>query len=521
MVSSYIFSDNRALALNKQSSNKFLAGVRWNIADMFTIQPLAGYAFDSQQDHFDEGFMYAVDALLSPINVGVTRFTADGSASSLFISPRLQEEYRLNSGWSSKFGTAASSRGGVQFRRSRREYYTGTGTVPNDEREARTETSLSFIDALEYNLMENMSLDASIDISQRWIERRNTGTRATAGFSTFSGTVEEFRLRGGGGLSYQNSSGTRGSLRMEFNERDESHSIEKDPSLPDIEYARRQRIEEQKNNSILQTHLIGKFLQPLGGRDTVALAVSTVKTEYNTPSSQNTDDRDELFIAVGARWNRAFNSCFKAALSADIQMRHIVNIFGERSANNCWNRVIRLSPFVEYRLGTMLVSRFQSEVVANYTVYDFAVPTAGFSDFSLRQLALTDTTTWALSAVTALTLQAGTRYSEQGELRWSSFSLRPLAFITERWFTLAFRYAPARIILMTGVRTFFQDRSRYEGLRQYEETAVANFGPLCRLEFHFLDKGTLFVDGWFQITEQKSSPRRSTPNLSLQVLWNL
>jgi len=520
-VSSYIFSDNRSIALNSLTGNKLLAGVKWTPLEQFSLSPMAGYSFDNQQGSLDRGFMYTIDASLREMRLGDTRISAVAHAAAEDISPRTLEDHRLNGESATILGTSAGNRARVFLRRSRRDYYPGIADeAGNREIESRIEFSTGGADYVDYRLSRNLKIAASVDAMQRSISKRTIGADPTPERPVFDGNVDEFRLAGGGSIEYGSESGSTVRIRIEVGERSETHSIAKNSNVSDIVFSRQQRLEEQKNNNILQTQLSAQVLHPFSGSDTLSLAASAVKLVYDTPSSSNHDDRDELLFLAALRWTKRLNPWLLASLAGDAQLRHTVFIFGERSANNTWNRVFRISPSVAFHPGESFSSVNHAEVTANYTVYDFERISSPQPSFSLRQAVFADSTSIKISSTMRFEMQAQLRLYEQGEISWSAFTLRPLSFHDERSIMAVLRHRLRGFSCAAGFRLFRQARYRCEGRAKNLEATLNSYGPVGRAELTWRGV-SLIADGWYPITEPTSASAGVPPNLSLRLLWNL
>lgn len=86
------------------------------------------------------------------------------------------------------------------------------------------------------------------------------------------------------------------------------------------------RVWRTKNNTISQTMLSVYLSYPAGRRDTISATGSSVKLAYNTPSTSNFDDRDDLFLVGGMRWIHRFSPLFTASIAGDINLRHTVYV---------------------------------------------------------------------------------------------------------------------------------------------------------------------------------------------------
>jgi hypothetical protein len=525
--SSFIFSDNRALGLNDLSTNKALAGLRWRPLGVLEVSPMAGLSVDNQQGIEDIGLMYAGRATLRDLFVGRTMAQAELYASAEYIDPRFQSEQRGSADLLASFDSESLNHTQLTIRNVRREFYLAYDSTLEAQTgighpvESRDERIVTLSNTLRYRLLRPLDLVATVDLTQRDITRAREHRRIDDENPFFDSDISEFHLNGNAQLRYDNEAGTRGMLRMEINERDEQHSISPFAGASSVSVARQEMLEEQKNNTIRQTQLALHVSQAVGRRDTLSLSASTVKMQYDTPSEENFDDRDELFVLAGLRWVHRFSPYFRASLSGDVNLRHTVFIFAERSANNTWNRVIRLAPSTELRIGQGVVSRNSAEIVANYTVYDFETAGLAQRSFSMRQLTVSDSTLVHLGADFWTEVQLHVRVYERGELRWSAFTVRPVQFFDERTMSLSLLCLRSDIRASAGFRLFEQRRYRYEGLDRARSGLLRSYGPTASLRLRLAGTADIIAEGWYQLTSEDGGAARSTPNLSLRLLWNL
>ncbi|MBR9979262.1 MAG: hypothetical protein KFH87_14355 [Bacteroidetes bacterium] len=523
--SSFIFSDNRALALNDLSSNELLGGVHWRPLPTLSFIPQAGVSFDTQQGITDRGFAYALDAGLMDFSIGNTLAQAEWHSSAEFIDPRFQQEHRGTADFLARFADSGINHTQLLFRSMRREFYLPYDSTLEADRdiafptESRDERIVSLRNTLQYRIADPLRLLANVELSQRDIARKRPHRNYGEAIPFFDADITEFRLNGNIQFMFDNNDGTTGLLRIEQSERDEVHEIIGFEGANPTIFARQQSLERQKNNTIRQTQLGLLFSQALSTRDTLSFSASTVKMQYDAPSPENFDDRDELFILAGLRWSHRFSPHFRAALMADVNLRHTVFILAERSANNTWNRVFRVSPATELRIGTSFVSRNSAEVVANYTVYDFETQVQSQRSFSLRQLTLTDSTLLRLGGSVWAELHFHLRLYERGELRWSAFTMRPLQFFDERTLSLSLLRLGARIRASIGIRYYEQRRYGYSGREREPAGILYSYGPTADLRLRLSTSTHVMAEGWYQLTSENSGHLRSTPNIALRVFW--
>jgi hypothetical protein len=144
------------------------------------------------------------------------------------------------------------------------------------------------------------------------------------------------------------------------------------------------------DSDVLQSNIRSNVYYKLSQNDQINMKINLTKYQFDTPDSVlNNDDRDELRIVSGIEFIRKFSPVLNFRLEAYINFFHQVYIFKERSANNNWNRIFRLSSDVEYHSSTFK-NILKNEILANYTVYDFEEQFTQSQSFIFRKYILED-----------------------------------------------------------------------------------------------------------------------------------
>jgi hypothetical protein len=525
-LNSFIFSDTRTLGLNRLSTNKFLSGMKWKPFNSFSFMPSVGYAFDNQQSISDQGMIYRAIAELEGYPIGDNLIAGIASYSQEDISPRAQDEQLVQMQLQSLFGDDSRNLAALQYRSFSRDFYILSDTISSFNGdieypiETRDETSYAFSNGLMYDFSEPFSAGLNVSLSQRTISRIQKKRVERPDNPAFDTDVDEFRANVGLELQYN----TRHSFwktRFELSERDETHTVH-DISWANPEaFARQQNLEEQKNNAITQTKFVIEATERFGTSDTLTFTGSSLKMEYNTPSENNNDDRDELFLLSGIRWAHRFSPHFYTSLTGDVTMRHTVYLFSERSANNNWNRIFRLAPATHFRLGDVIHSVNAAEVLANYTVYDFETVFPEARSFSFRQLTISDSTTVRLGRRISISTRLQFRFFERGELRWDDFKVRPTTFFDERTYVLFLSYEEKDRTISAGFRMFDQTQYGYQGNEKIRSGRLQSYGPTCIMQFRTDDELGVLIDGWYQITKSANGETRTSPSVLIRLFWYL
>ena len=105
--------------------------------------------------------------------------------------------------------------------------------------------------------------------------------------------------------------------------------------------------------------------------DSLIVHTSLQRYRYDTPDLKNFDDRDELRFRFDIREIHTFSQALTLESKASLHMHHFVYIYGERSADNNWNRILKVNPTVTWQLSPAIRFSQSAEVLANYIDYDF------------------------------------------------------------------------------------------------------------------------------------------------------
>ncbi len=120
------------------------------------------------------------------------------------------------------------------------------------------------------------------------------------------------------------------------------------------------------------------------------LNLAYVKLQYDTPDeTYNNDDRDEQRFVFNMKYRYRFSPLLSMDVLAYSYLFHQIYIFSEQSINNSWNRIFKLNPQVNY-FSDRIRNRLSTEVMANYTVYDFEKLITNTRSFVFRRYTFSD-----------------------------------------------------------------------------------------------------------------------------------
>jgi len=154
--------------------------------------------------------------------------------------------------------------------------------------------------------------------------------------------------------------------------------------------------------------------------------------QHDTPSKDDNTDRDEFSSIINAVFTHRFNDALKFSLEGDAQFFHHVYIKSQMSANNKWERNIRLKPKISW-LTHYFILNPEFELLANYINYDFEDSTLRMMGTSNRQISYKDSIIINLGKMLSLQLNINLRYFERGILFWKTFSESPQSSSLEKF----------------------------------------------------------------------------------------
>jgi len=157
--------------------------------------------------------------------------------------------------------------------------------------------------------------------------------------------------------------------------------------------------------------------------DSVRINFGTEKLKFDSPDSLELSDRDRLVHTLNFHSSFYFLRSTRFSFDALVLLDHLVNLESQRSADNRWNRVFRVSPGIEWVPYKNVRNRAVFEVLANYTAYDFentSLPGSIRSNV-LRRWSASDTLSFPLNDQFQLEVSARYDLEDRGRLLWEEF----------------------------------------------------------------------------------------------------
>jgi len=521
-----IYSNNRRIEINEASNSDITILPQYKPHPKIIITPFFGYSNNRQIGENDYGYLYGGEGLINNLDISDFIIYSEIKFKNEDVFPRSNKNRYANLLLTNNFSPDVNNVINIVYQLNRKDFYYQADSLTSkyyditNNIQSRNETNYVLQDRLRYNeFLGIFYLDLLGKVGWRKIDRdtryKNFENISTAIFDT---RIEELKFEFESVTTY-NSESFSGALRFILSERDEKNIAKDISEVSDVFYEQRNDQEKRKNNNSVRASLSLSGLYKITKNDLLSFSLFQNKLKYDTPSSENFDDRDELLSIAGIRYTHLFSPFFESFITAEGTFNHTVYVFAEKSSNNNLNRTIRLTAGGIYR-GKNISSLNLFEVSANYTVYDFEDLNPNYKSFSFRQYTATDSTTIKLTKKLNLNLYGYIKLSEQGDFKWSAFTIRPTRYLKEIFAEpkLSVRYND--IILASGVRFFSLLTFNYKKTEKILDTEYVSSGPVAEIIVSARNNLLVKLYGWYEFIRLTGNNKKEQTNFSLQVYWN-
>lgn len=524
--SSSLLSDNRSLGINESAVNYASVYSELRPIDKLKLNPFGGYSSNTQIGITDNGALYGVEGLLDRLTFSDLSIISELRFRNEDIIPRrnLIRYYGLSVG--NNFDRSVSNIIRTFYSQNRKDFYFEADSITsaqfniNNNIQSRIETAYQIFDRLSYDgFLDILSLDLAFGINWRTIDRDNRyKTSESVNNGLYDTKIDELKLDIDAATRYASKS-FDGILRFSFYERDEKHQVKRFDGMTQTIYEQKSELEEQKNNNSSRATLSFYGNYKISKTDQLTFSLYQSKLIYDTKSSSNDDDRDELLSIIRLRYSRLLTSYFTGFLNVEGTLGHTVYLFASRSSNNNENRIIRLRTGGEY-LGSVVKSFNSFEVSANYTVYDFEDVTTNYQSYSFRQFTAIDSTTIQITNDVSLFTYGYLKLSEIGDFNWDNFTARPTRFLEELYIEPRFILNYERSLFSVGLRLFLLNTFEYQENIKKLSSEYLSLGPVALIDIFVWNKLNIVLRGYYEFITNTNIPDKEQASLFMQVNWN-
>ena len=523
-TSSLVVSDNQSIDLGRLAQHKGLLGLGYG-SGSWNFGVLGGYEVDAQESEHDQGPAFDASLGTSSLHVQELEATFQTDWTKSFLGRRTPEQQNAALSLKRDFGGGDSDSLVLHYSGQRREFYTtadpGVQSLYsiNHNIFRRDAASYDVSNQLTYHMGQSTAIAVRGTVQNRTIDRAFIYKNFLQPSSiTLDTRIQELLFGGAVSLSTKVSDWMRGDMGMSFQEKDERFAVIGLQEVPSSIIQSQEQSAKRLEYTSQRTSVWGMIVSDLSALDQLTLDGSASILRYDTPDSLNTDDRDELLLAMTLRENHYFNQYLSVGIEANVTLNHLVYIDRLQSANNNWNRVFSFSPRISLRPVQWLRSDNVGEVSANYTVYDFEEQVASVKSFSFRQASWSDSTTVVLNHRVDFGFSGTVRVYERGILKWKEFKEKPLDYFVEKslWPQLYYR-TTLDVSFNVGYRYFSRDQYSYDGTVRNLTHTIVTAGPTVGVEWHVVNGTNVSMTGWREGSKFDSGTSTFASNLSVSV----
>ncbi len=526
LASNNILSDSRKIEINSASISDAALFLNYSPLSKITLSPFLGYTINRQVGEDDHGALFGIEGLVDNLELPGWKIDGDLRYRDEDISPRKNTLRNLAFTAVNQFDENVSNNISIKFYQTRKDFYytadPATFSLYNvvNNIQSRTETGYFGEDRLSYkNVLPFLSIDFLGRINYRSIDR-DTRYRLpqAASTSAFDTRINELKLEFESNAVITTEKFT-GVVRVNYSERDEKNIAKDYPGSIETVFNQASQLEAIKNNTTNRGSLTFSGNYIFTKDDRLFFSLYQNKLKYDTPGAGNFDTRDEVLSMIRFKFIHTFTPFFTGFVNFEGTYNHVVYIYSQNSSNNNVNRVYRFSSGGEYK-GKNLSSTNTFEVSANYTVYDFEDINPNYRSFSFRQFNAVDSTTLYLGKKFFISHYGYIKLSEQGDLRWASFSTKPTRYLEEIYSEPKLNFIISKIIIAGGLRLFELNTFTYQVKLRVPESEYISIGPVSEISF-VMDSSLFFRLYWYYeyITINNTSNRKQA-SFTMQTVWN-
>lgn len=519
------FSDDRYTQINKTALVNSIFYLQAIPMQNISFTPYAGLSSNQQINQTDNGFIYGADAAINSLMLSDFELNSQMKYQNEDISPRKNTLRNAGINLTNNLEDSFINTISAAFIEQRKDFYftadAATALEYNitNNIQSRTETSYLIQDRIRsVPVLYGFTFDLLGSIYWRTIDRntRYVSLSKTSS-SNYDTQVNELKTDVTGGLDYK-SKNLLSSFKFSYSQYEEKHEAKRIDGIDAVIYSDQESLEYLKNNQAetASLSLITNWL--ISEKDNIIFSIYHRKLKYDTPSSENFDDRDELLTIGRIGYERKLSQAFRMNLNLEGSMNKIVYIFSERSSNNNVRRFLKLSSSGYYS-DNNFVSFNSAEVSANYTTFNYEYLNSSLRSYSFRQFMFKDSSAYKINNKIKFVFNGYVKLSEQGNFNWASFSELPSRFLDEKLIEPRIGYFAENLTLSWGIRYFNLSIYNVNTLdEKIKASEYQSIGPISEIKYKVGSKIDLTFFGWYEFVSGDNS-KREIPNVVFKLNW--
>lgn len=246
---------------------------------------------------------------------------------------------------------------------------------------------------------------------------------------------------------------------------------------------------------------------------------SYVKLQYDTPNINN-DDRDEQRFVFNLNYFHRFSPVLYMDWLAYVYLYHQIYIHKKRSVNNNWNRVFKLNPKINYRY-KRISNCLSTQVLANYSVYDFEKQSTNIKSFVFRKYMLSDSLTYRFFSQNFIGVYTRIELEDKGSFFAEDFAQKILQSYNSQLYNFFLYNNHFLYFNIKAGYTIYKRREWRHAPVKRKSRDITNQGPYLCASYHHSKR--LIFSAYAAISKLKDSSNKPTTYTSgyLRLYYNI
>lgn len=506
-------SDSRNIGINQLSRINGAVGLEYSDEDYYKLSAVAGIENNKLLGINSQGQLLSVKAGWKDVSMDNVSTSGDLSGNWLKLNlDRLDRDLLAKINLFGRFSDDALLQSSIEYKFLQNNLLWVASNKDFIPIETRMENFVNPKILIDYSLSERLALFLDLSLNSNNITRQFKQSWQEFDYSYFQRNIDQMDISINSGMNWRWGILTH-FVAVGFWSRSESNTLQ----LADMNYSgdllKYQNIENQRDYQTDKLNLLNQVNFQLSTNTNLAFNYNVYLLQYDTPSKQNFDDRDEFNSIFRAIFNHRLSQYTSVELSFENIQNHLVYLFSQRSIMNNWNKVYRLSPSVKYKNNFFQINP-KIEVLANYTIYDFSSKSSATKSISLRNLSYRDSILINFTQNIESRTQFKYQISERSLLNWHEFSEYPQIRINEIFIKslLIRKYDYGEI----GIGFNMFDYKQYKIQENFVDYDIMSISPEVLVAYRYLEWQLKF-SGWYEFQYQNANKINEIANINLTI----
>ena len=516
--SSLVFSDKMSGITNDIKTSFGTLGLAYNPISLVEISSLSGYKFDRRFDFFDHGPIYGFDVNTRSVELNEYYNRIGFSISGDDFGVRKNNDFNFNYHVAKDFYTDTNDSLSIQWSKKRRDNY-DLLTTKELIIESLNEELGTISNKLNYKINDVTKLQLTSVFTSKWTkvsklnEDEYDDARSKKDFSSFNELnldLQTERFLGKIKLSYS----------TERQKNDIPDSLKSSPFSYRFGYV-------SPDFKMSQLSLGNELNFTISRKDLISTNVLISIFRYDTPDKSNYDDRDELRINANLSEIHHFSPALKLKFNLGVNLKHLVYIYGENSADNNWMRFFYIRPELYYQPDNNFKLKQTFEVLANYVDYDFEqwISPIDIRSYVYRKFTMRNVLNYKFSPTASFSTDYELVLEENGKLFWDRWAEMIITTRQNHYNNSYFDFRILSGLTLSLGTVFYMRKERFHILEATENrNTLSNndymsFGPSIKVKYVPHSNLLFLFNGTRRAFDQVNKKRYFINNININFSW--